>query len=34
MLRKVASDTIFWVFGMIWPGIEPRPIGEYSTPMK
>ena len=24
MLSKVASSTIFWVFGMIRPGIEPR----------
>ena len=24
MLSKVASSTIFWVFGMTWPGIEPR----------
>ena len=24
VLSKVASSTIFWVFGMTWPGIEPR----------
>ena len=23
MLSKAASNTIFWVFGMTWPGIEP-----------
>ena len=29
MLSKEASSTIFWVFGMSWPGIEvssPRPL--------
>ena len=24
MLSKATSSTIFWVFGMTWPGIEPR----------
>ena len=24
MLNKATSSTIFWVFGMTWPGIEPR----------
>ena len=23
MLSKAASSTIFWVFGMTWPGMEP-----------
>ena len=23
VLSKAASSTIFWVFGMIWPGMEP-----------
>ena len=24
VLSKEVSSTIFWVFGMIWPGIEPQ----------
>ena len=28
MLSKVASCTIFWVFGMTRPGIEPRSPGQ------
>ena len=34
VLSKEASSTIFWVFGMTRPGIEPRspgPICEHST---
>ena len=27
MLSKAASSTIFWVFGMTWPGIEPQSAG-------
>ena len=27
MLSKVASSTIYWVFGITWPGIEPRSPG-------
>ena len=27
VLSKVASSTIFWVFGMTWPGIEPQSSG-------
>ena len=26
-----ASSTIFWVFGMIRPGIEPRPPGALAN---
>ena len=36
VLRKVASSTIFWVFGMTRPGIEPRsprPFGKTLTIM-
>ena len=28
MLREEASGTIFWVFGMTRPGIEPGPFSE------
>ena len=32
MLSKIATSTIFWVFGIIQPGIEPRsPIGKHSN---
>ena len=34
MLSKKAPSTIFWVFGMTWPGIEPlvfQTIGEHSN---
>ena len=24
VLRKEVSNTVFWVFGMTWPGIKPR----------
>ena len=33
-LSKVASSTIFWVFGMSWPGIDPpvfQTVSELST---
>ena len=33
-IKKEASSTIFWVFGMTWPGIEPplsRTISAHST---
>ena len=30
VLSKEASSTIFWVFGMIWPGIEPRSPSEHN----
>ena len=36
VLSKEASSTIFWVFGMTWPGIElrsPRPLGNTLTIM-
>ena len=31
MLSKEASSTIFWVFGMTWPGIEPRSPGSLAN---
>ena len=31
MLSKEASSTIFWVFGMIRPGIEPRSPGRLAN---
>ena len=31
VLSKEVSSTIFKVFGMTWPGIEPQSIGEHST---
>ena len=27
MLSKELSSTIFWVFGMTWPGIDPQSPG-------
>ena len=30
-LSKEASSTIFWVFGMTWPGIEPRSPGPLAN---
>ena len=36
MLSKVVSSTIFWVFGMTWPDIEPkspRPLANILTIM-
>ena len=33
-VKQKASSTIFWVFGMTWPGIEPFvswAIGKHST---
>ena len=31
MLSKEASSTIFWVFGMTQPGIEPRSPGPLAN---
>ena len=34
LLSKAASSTIFWVFGITWPGIEPhssRPLAKTLT---
>ena len=31
MLNKVASSTIFWVFGMTWSGIEPQSPGQLTN---
>ena len=31
MLRKKASSTVFWVFGIAWPGIVPTVVGSIET---
>ena len=31
MLSKAASSTIFWIFGMTWPGIELRSPGPLAN---
>ena len=31
MLSKATSSTIFWVFGMTWPRIEPRSPGPLAN---
>ena len=31
VLRKAASSTIFWVFGMTQPGIEPQSLGPLAN---
>ena len=33
MLSKAASSTIFWVFGMTWPGIELQPLEPLVNPL-
>ena len=33
VLSKVASSTIFWVFGITRPGIEPRPPRPLANPL-